>query len=223
MSDINLDNIKNKVKKLLALGTSPNPAEAAVALEKANAILLQYNLEMSEIKTINVNGIVEETYMNGRAEREHETILISTIARYNMCEVIHKSIGREFSLNFIGKSHNILAAKIMCDYVFEALDKSARKEAYGQGKKAVFSYKLGYCNTLAHKLMTMIKERDQKVTPECTALVVMEQAENKKYMEDMYKNLKQVNLKQAEVKDAYAFFAGQLAAQKLSLNQQIKA
>ncbi|MBR4598749.1 MAG: DUF2786 domain-containing protein, partial [Treponema sp.] len=46
MTDLNL--IKSKIKKLLALSKSPNENEAALAMEKATALMAQYRLDESE-------------------------------------------------------------------------------------------------------------------------------------------------------------------------------
>lgn len=226
-----MDAVKNKVRKLLALGESPNPAEAASAMEKANKILLQYNLEMEDV-TLNQNpeGIVEETFMTGFAARDHETAMVAAIARYNLCEVIINSrrvyspTGNnktEFQLVFIGKRHNIVSARIMCEYAFEALDKSAKKEVKGEGRKAVFSYKVGYCQELTSRLYAMINSRKETVTSECRDLVIVEDADNKKFLKEKYPQSKPQNMNTPDIKDTFAFFAGQLAAQRLGLNQQL--
>jgi len=228
--EVNLENVKNKVRKLLALGESPNPAEAASAIEKANQILLQYNLEMSEVETKDIMGVVEENFMEGFAEREHETGLIAAIASYNLCKAfrnnktVYGSINRKtkFTLKFIGKKHNIVAAKLMCEYAFQALESSAKKQVKGAGRTAVFSYKVGYCNELTNRLHQMVEERKQKVTVECTALVVVETAEVNQFIKDNYKNATVSQLKTPNVKDITAFFAGQLAARNLGLNQQVQ-
>ena len=59
------EKIQEKIKKLLALSSSPNEAEAALAMEKAHELLKTYNLSLSQI-SINEEddaGIIEETYM----------------------------------------------------------------------------------------------------------------------------------------------------------------
>jgi hypothetical protein len=43
-----LEKIKDKVRKLLALSTSPNESEAVLALEKAQSLMREYHLAESE-------------------------------------------------------------------------------------------------------------------------------------------------------------------------------
>lgn len=57
MQDHELSKIIEKIRKLLALSKSSNQAEAAAALNKANELLLQYNLSMDQIKTTDSDPI----------------------------------------------------------------------------------------------------------------------------------------------------------------------
>ena len=52
MSDI--DKIKAKIKKLLALSRSPNPNEAASTLKMAQELMAEYGVEHSDVNTIDM-------------------------------------------------------------------------------------------------------------------------------------------------------------------------
>src|SRR5512147_128379 len=61
MSETNLDKIIAKVQKLLALaGNNPNEAEALAAMERAHAILAEYNLSLADVK----EGSQEDAVVN---------------------------------------------------------------------------------------------------------------------------------------------------------------
>lgn len=44
------EDVLRKIRALLALATSPNEHEAALALQRANGLMARYNLDMSEVK-----------------------------------------------------------------------------------------------------------------------------------------------------------------------------
>jgi putative NIF3 family GTP cyclohydrolase 1 type 2 len=50
MDDANKAKILDRIQKLIALSTSPNENEAAVAAEKAQALLIEHNLSMADVK-----------------------------------------------------------------------------------------------------------------------------------------------------------------------------
>ena len=58
------DKAKDKIRKLLALSESNNANEAAVALERARTLMLQYNLEMGELE---VKSLIIEDVLNEEA------------------------------------------------------------------------------------------------------------------------------------------------------------
>lgn len=224
MSDI--IKIKEKIAKLREMTGSPNANEAAVALNMMHDLLMQYNLTESEI-TINKTEIKEEEYTSGKAEREHETALACAVARYNLCDLYtlynhHYEGGRKhqtFKAILVGKEHNMEACKIMCDYVFEAMEKGA-KELKGQGRETVFSYKKSFCISLSRRLYALKKEEEMsEIKTDCRDLVIKTDADIKEHFKGM--NLKQGKPLNTNVKDMVGFLKGQLDAQNLNLNKQI--
>lgn len=53
------ETVLEKVKKLLALATSPVPAEAALAMAKAHELMLRYNVNIQDIKEDGLKGYGE--------------------------------------------------------------------------------------------------------------------------------------------------------------------
>lgn len=227
MSDIST--IKSKIEKLMALSNSPNPAEAASALEKANKLLIQHNIDIEEVTGFK-SEIEQEDYTSGYALREHETGLIASIARYNLCEVLlvhnreYAFSGRsktKTAIRFIGKKHNIVAARVMSDYVFEACDK-ASLQVKGEGRSVVHSFKVGFCSELNQRIMKMTKANEVQ-NGGSTALVLVEnRKEVQDYMENTFSDLKKEKAPAPVARDAFAFYAGQLAAKTVGLNTQIQ-
>jgi hypothetical protein len=219
MSDIT--KIRDKISKLREMAGSPNANEAAIALEKMHNLLIEYNLSEKEIfiKT----EVTEEEYTAGKSERVHETLLINAVAIYNLCGTYRRNgtdnRGRHtYRIMLVGKEANMEACKIMCDYVFEAMERGA-KALKGEGRETVFAYKKAFCITLSNRIYALKKEEEMTTNTDCKDLVVMEDAAVKNHMDA--KNLKQGKPINTNVKDIVGFLRGQIDASKLSLNKQI--
>jgi len=173
MSDLPL----NKIKKLLALTESPNFSEASVAMSKVHQLLKEYNLSLSDIVKDNRFSIIENDYLSFQKERKWRTILVYDVATANYCTCLRLIHGDgSTDLKIIGKEHNILATRIMLDYLMEAIDKRAKRYPASERK----SYKMGFVSALGKRLQK-IKEEDQT---QCTALVVQEKSAVDQYLKE---------------------------------------
>lgn len=220
MSDI--AKIKDKIAKLREMTSSPNPNEASIALEKMHNLLMEYNLSESEI--VLKSEIMEESYVEGKAERVHESHLVAMIARYNLCGTYRK-LGLEggrktFKIMIVGKEHNMVACRVMCDYVFEAMERGA-KALKGAGRETVFAYKKSFCLTLIDRIRDLKDREDLTPNNFSKDLVVREDLAVKNHLNA--KNLKKGPTVNPNVKDMVGFLRGQLDAKNLSLNAQIMA
>jgi hypothetical protein len=78
------EKIKSKIKKLLALSTSPNPHESAAALEAAQKLMAEHNIDAAGINRLD---ITEEGFKTVWRENTppYETQLIFRIANAFGC------------------------------------------------------------------------------------------------------------------------------------------
>ena len=124
MNDI--DKIKAKIKKLLALSRSPNPNEAASALKMAQELMAEYNVGQADVSNIDIG---EDTAKTATQNTPHvyETALIVRIGKAFGCTVIHH---RKYDLKvwkFVGLHHRAQIAAYIGQVLIRKL-KSARKE-----------------------------------------------------------------------------------------------
>jgi hypothetical protein len=226
MADIVTDKVKDKIRKLLALSESNNANEAASAMERARALLLQYNLDMGELEI--KSSIVEDVYDQGGGEHDYETSLIYSVALYNLCTMYtaHQQFWQNhrrhssFQRVLVGQQQNIASTRVMVDYVFDVLERGA-KRVKGMGRIEVASYKKAFCLTLAVRIRNMIEEAKIKENAECRALVVVATAEVDKYMnekEGMTVSKGKIN---TDVKGFLGGILGGQDAMAVSLNGQI--
>lgn len=124
-------NLLTRIEALFRLGehVTSNPHEAAVALGKAQALLLEHNLTRSQVKT---GGEAPTTEGVGKVEIKNDTghvwrvRLASTIARANLCTVVNDSSNK--TTHLFGSQTNVLAVVKMYDWLSKELDFQAVRD-----------------------------------------------------------------------------------------------
>lgn len=120
MSD-NLDKILKRIQDLKKHAESAesigNIAEAAAFTSKVNSLLLQYNLELSEVDNFQTKPEVEkdEDVDVKKSNGKWMTSLINVLCQYNCCQAIqteNKST-KLYYISIIGKKENIEVVKFL--------------------------------------------------------------------------------------------------------------
>lgn len=220
MENFDKEKIVDKIRKLLALSTSSNEHEAALALENANKLLLKYNLEMSDIdEQVNLNGIVEDVVAESGRIMTWKLQLITSLLDLNNCKIIISSvIGAEKKLKAIGRKCNIEVSMAMYDYVTQTMERKLKKEHVVNK----FSFRIGFASAIRQKVNEILENRNKaNIDPRCTALVIQEKALVRSFIKDKYKNLRASNSR-CSVGDAGSYYSGMNAGSSVSLNSQIR-
>jgi hypothetical protein len=131
MDQVQMDRIVERVKKLFALaGNNPNENEAAAAAEKAQAILIEHNLSMTDITNSRIDDdmvIDQELVTSAYPWRR---MLASAVAKMYFCKYYYiRMPGYKAVHNFVGEKHNIAVAKMMFIYLDQQIDRLAREGA----------------------------------------------------------------------------------------------
>ncbi len=132
--------VLDKVRKLLALAQSPNENEAAMAADKAQSLLAEYNLEMSEVRTDSTGAEIEmdgETMTDSRPWRRKMGVMVAKVyfCGYFYTHKYHVTTSRKCgyirgdSHTFTGERHNIVVAKLMFTYLNNAIETLSVKAA----------------------------------------------------------------------------------------------
>jgi hypothetical protein len=216
--------ILERVKKLLALGESPNEAEASSAVAKAHDLLKQYNLDIKDIE-VEDSEVVDEVYMeSGRTQSWKVALMINIAdANYSLMYDKPKVVGRGQRLKttstfrFVGKPQNVAVCMMMADYLLQAIDRLAKGQA-GNGRSEIESYKAGVADNLIARLKEM-KKKDI-IIPDSRALVVQEKAVVDKFVADNLK-LKSSPLSSSAKKNWSAYAQGRADGNRIPLNEQI--
>jgi hypothetical protein len=136
----------DKIKKLLALGNdlSTTQQEAQSALRKANQLLLQHNLTLTDVEVSSIQSDIVETdksklaFGSIREEGQWEANLLNVLCYYNLCHSIKHvtTYSSKGSLSIIGKKHNVEIVTYLFD-VARQMFRSLSKQEYNKHRKQV--------------------------------------------------------------------------------------
>lgn len=120
------DDILNKIKKLVRLSESSNPNEAASAMAKAQAMLQQHNLEMSDLGAIgeDKDEVGNDVFSYGLRRVSWKEKLAGVIARNNFCGNL---IGKGY-IRFIGHKRDLAVVEWMFKDVSARLEVLSRED-----------------------------------------------------------------------------------------------
>lgn len=203
------ETVLEQVRRCLALSESSNEHEAAIALEMAHALLLKYNLDISEVQTKDDDvSAVEEASGIDVGPKTWKMTLWFEIAKANFCTGYVTSKGRGKgnhgrTLHIIGRHDNIMATMEMGNWITEKLDQLADLSVYNDrpsyihGNRWRMSYLGGATATIYRRLREM-KSKDNENT-ETRALVVLLDKEADDYMQSAHGKMRQTKVARASV------------------------
>lgn len=173
MTDNN-DKLLDKIRKILALASSPNEHEAARAMERAQAMLVEHNLSMSDVAMeskaedeVIVDGVDDKTDSVPWIRRLAMGVASLYFCKYFFSHIYDprpnsNRIGaykRRDRHNFVGAPHNTAVAKMMFVYLVATVDRLARDGARSVPAKEKSKYLTSFKAACAGRLCTRINER----------------------------------------------------------------
>lgn len=217
-----------RISKLFALAESPNEAEASSALAKATKLLADSGLSKSDLTSLGnaadkilVNGIT----LGKQAPRWAEMLIIGVAKLQGVTVVWGRRIDMEKSMEqrkacfswrvcFVGKESNIAVTKTSISYLIEAIDRVGRT-AEVKGAKAKEAFRQGAVSRVLRRMENMLLGDEN-----CKALVVQDEDERKKAIQDMFGEMKSETLKPSG--DILSYMRGSVAGNGISLVPQVK-
>lgn len=146
-----LDSIKRKVKKLLALSKSQNENEAAVALEKANQLLASFNISKTQCE-----NYTERKVKATKAYSGWRSMLALNVAWLYSTYTFRDVGNGEF--RFFGQEFDAFIAAEMYEYLSKSVERIARQNIRKNAKtKFRNSYKLGIATNIATRIQQIGK------------------------------------------------------------------
>ncbi|HET8629949.1 MAG TPA: DUF2786 domain-containing protein [Thermomicrobiales bacterium] len=217
----NLDRVLERVEKLLALSTSSNPNEAALAASKAQDLMFKYNIETHMLRgTERGSEFKNMGFEVGDAAWRRR--LVGAVARTNFCKCI--IITGTDDVELVGETHNIVIVSRLYAYLEREIarlaDEAWRKERRsGQSARTwKDSFRHGAVDTVARRLK---EQREASVTADeqTMAIVVVKDRELEEAYRKFHPHVRSLNL--GAGRDGAARYAGQRAGEGIALNTMI--
>ena len=114
--------IHERLRKILALTTSPVEGEAQAATEMLQKLLKQYNLDVADLEArgqIARPGIMEEGHDLGKAAFKWKLNLAAGIAEHFYCFPMINPVSK--SVAFIGRPDNVRALQMLYKWLMDQI------------------------------------------------------------------------------------------------------
>lgn len=214
------DKIIEKIQKLLALATSSNPHEAALAARKAQDLLIKYNLDFQDLK-VNFDYTHEEIEFG--LKRPAEYLYVTTIlSDFFFVKTIYLSpnlrTGQKAKIQIVGDKINVKIAI----YVYSFLTRSFKEiwNKYKVENDADAIFKRQFYQGIFNGLRTQLREQAAASCEE-RGLVVVEDKGLTNYFKELHPKTCSLN-SSGYKKDNDVYGAGYEEGQKLKINKSIE-
>ena len=192
--ELTRDKVMDKIRKLLALSTSSNVNEAAVAAAAAQRLMFQYKVEMTEVEiaTEEAEPIVDLDILADSGQKcamRWQVVLLNSIARANFCRLVITpwSAYSKSKLRVFGKKADIQTTNYLylavTSHIHESCDRWAKEEMGSPSRTQRGSFRYGAAITVGQRMMDARRSEEAKLripeasTRNTTAIVHVETAE----------------------------------------------
>jgi hypothetical protein len=208
-----MERVAERIRKLLALANNnPSEAEAAIALERASALMAEHNLTMAQVDAHGTGEErIEEKHNAAYREQTWARLIWGSVAQLNFCTyrywhsnrgdvgwhikpggVHEKRPPREVDEHMIiGTRANVEVVKAMTDYLISTIERLARESKFS-GQRDLHAFKLGCARRLEVRLDLLHDKKMKAKRPSArTTLPVLADvyAAHKAANDDLYAKL----------------------------------
>lgn len=232
---MNRDQLLDRVRKLLALadqGRNNSVAEAASAAALAQRLLLENQLSVADVETINPLGTAADPIVEIEGDRADEgrlplwlACLMHGIATANDCTTIRWRGGTGYNrITVIGPKSTVDGIVYLYQYLAKEIERlrQARGTARGplgvarpRGRSWHASFRIGAVNEVCARLKTARRDQTVELGSKCTALVLRSKVDVERFKEEHHPNTTKGRRSQARSSDGY--HDGREAARSINL------
>lgn len=187
------DHIVEKLRKVLALTTSPVEGEAQAAAGKLQELLTKHNLDIAdlEVRGSGKPQVKEEGHDLGKAAFTWKLDLAEGIARYYFC---HPMVDRtRKTVRFVGRPDNVESLQMLYRWLIDQIKRVSgdeRKKWMEESGEHVdpLRWQVNFGIGAASRLKERLQEKADREREDCKiyALVVHHDAEISDYLEKQY-------------------------------------
>jgi hypothetical protein len=226
--------IIEKIKKLFALSKSSNPNEAALALERARSLMIQYSIEQSELAVDQIEDIIEIDFAVSSRFNTPSTILSYWIGEAFFVKPLLSKTHTGYhkvdnKIKFIGSKSDLAVATYVFSYVLSLMSEKSEeyyksikhtKEKWSPlgAKKVKNDFSIGFIDAVCNKLKQLKADHEvahKYETETLNALVVVKNDNIKKYVQEKYGKTKATKSKMSYDKNHYGH--GHVEGQKTGI------
>jgi hypothetical protein len=221
------ERVVDRIRKLLALSSSSNPNEAALAAEKAVELAQRYNLDLAQIESGPADPYVERPVDVGGAV-PWRWLLMSAVARANFCQALRRrEAGKMLASMFVvGESHNLAVCEFLFGHLVREIERLADRGwrrarlVYGEYVEARSwknDFRRGAVATIDERLRERA-ERFAETSSDAQALVLLKDAA---LMDAVHRFHPDVPTTTVRFRGGMAYQQGQSAAREIAINRAV--
>lgn len=234
----NHDKILDKIRKVMALSNSPNEHEAALAASMAQELLARYNIDISQVNDDNERNKkpdITRDSSHKSSSKPQWRYLRDICAQMYFCKYYFiKTIGNQEYSCYVGEPHNIEVAKLMSEYLIEAIKRLAKEGRKNYPMKERANYWHSFTTAASHRLYWRIKERIEQTRKQATVasdgrnlpalnnLYEEAQRRNQDFMDQIGIRLRTGSKGQTGGSHVGGLIEGRAAGDKISIDPQIR-
>ena len=147
-----LESVKRRGKKLLALSKSPNENEAIAALRKANCLMAEFQIDKSEF-----SDYTHKSVKSTKRAVEWRSILANAVEQ--LYATYHCKDARNGTIEFYGEELDVFMSTEMFAYLVKTIDRMVSQNVR---KNAKNRYRQSYRSGIASRLYDRMRELGQQ-------------------------------------------------------------
>lgn len=170
-----------RVRKLLALATSPNPHEAALAAARAQALIEAHRLQAwldaeAEVRDDRdpITSGDEQPLEVAKKIRPWKRVLASVLAEANGCIAYVSDHSEGQAVLLVGRQRDREGVLVLWEWLVRRIEWLSATHGSGRSRKWHEGFRIGVVEAIAEQLSTVAQEVRSQVDP--TALVRVEPA-----------------------------------------------
>ena len=215
-----------KLKKLFALGQSPNQHEAEAAMAKANEIMTEYQISATDVDLADDGDVVRQELELGEGKQSTwiQSLAMAAAKLYDgKCFYAARHDGPGLKLRFYGTKADILAAQMTFQHLYGSWKSIVALELSREAPMNTRTYKrahgMGFTSAIDSRVKKLVQERQAKVkTATGRDLVVVKGAAVDNFLKD-----KKIGRKtSAPPRDTHGFASGYQRGQDIPLHGSLE-
>lgn len=220
-----IEKVKDKLQKLLALATSPNEHEAGLAMERAAEIAAKYDLDLAMIEEAGVSPEMLQNNIEGLSKKytkhtQWEASLCNVVAHAFDCRVVVIRTVTPWKLAVLGRKGDTE----LVQHFFLFLRKQIVELGYENYPISIderVMYFTAIVQVVGRRLKDMYLKKAEVVGATSKDLVVQKSADSEKFMNEKFPGLRTAR-KQKLNGSHDAWNKGQADGEKISLHRPVR-